>query len=258
MGEARPTKGWDVGTHVQQGACPPAVKRPSALVLTAGLQCVLALADVQIIIGVGILVSGYASLHCGLSAYHWQLVVYLAWFASLTHLSALTFLRNYLHNHRAQFWWRAASMVVLLVLLCGAVGPTGHFSYSEIIYQAGGVNIISPVKSSHYAMCYYKAGMLTQTTAFQSMLLFIFLIVYGYSVRVAKMSPWVGNKLRGQTVEAGKKLQRNFKAWKDSGSRVRWASPLLPILFATHAILIVHVDIYTSVYGEVRHQNPEP
>jgi len=91
---------------------------------------VLALADIQIITGIGILISGYASLHCGLSAYHWQLVIYLTWFSSITHLSALTFLRNYLHNHRGQLIWRLASMLVLLTLLGIAVGPTGHFDYA--------------------------------------------------------------------------------------------------------------------------------
>lgn len=54
------------------------------------------MSDLQILTGISILISGYAQLECGLSCYHWQVLVYLAWFSSLTHLSCLTLLRNYL------------------------------------------------------------------------------------------------------------------------------------------------------------------
>ena len=142
---------------------------------------VLALADTQILTGLGILVSGFISLPCGLSVYHWQMVTYLAWFAAVTHLSALTFLRNYFYNHRTKLAWRVVLMFVLQGLLMGAAFPTGHFDFTRTDYEA----LVEP--KSH-AICYYRATMDTDTIAFQSMLLFDLLLIYGFGIRVFKLS----------------------------------------------------------------------
>lgn len=93
----------------------------------------LSLADAQLITGISILVSGFWSLKHGpgLTAYHWQMVVSLAWFSTVTHLSALTFLRSYLAKHPAGRLWRLALMFILLVLLFVAFIPTGHFNFVD-------------------------------------------------------------------------------------------------------------------------------
>ncbi|EQB50616.1 hypothetical protein CGLO_09931 [Colletotrichum gloeosporioides Cg-14] len=94
-------------------------------------KCILALADAQLITGMSILMSGYMSLkhERGLSAYHWKIVVSLAWFSSVTHLSALTFLRSYLAKHSSRRLWRLTLMLILLVLLFVGFLPTGHFDF---------------------------------------------------------------------------------------------------------------------------------
>lgn len=94
-------------------------------------KCILSLADAQLITGISILVSGYMSLKHdkGLSAYHWKMVVSLAWFSSVAHLSALTFLRSYLAKHPAGRLWRLTSMLFLLILLLVGLFPTGHFNF---------------------------------------------------------------------------------------------------------------------------------
>ncbi|KAK2029234.1 hypothetical protein LX32DRAFT_376398 [Colletotrichum zoysiae] len=94
-------------------------------------KCILSLADTQLITGLSILVSGYLSLKhgSGLSAYHWKMVVTLAWFSSVTHLSALTFLRSYLSQHPSGRLWRLTLMLTLLILLFVAFIPTGHFEF---------------------------------------------------------------------------------------------------------------------------------
>lgn len=94
-------------------------------------QCVLTLSDLQILTGLSILISGYAQLHCGLSVYHWQILVYLTWFSSLTHLSCLTFLRNHLYNHPGERLWRLIGMGALVVMLIVALLPTGNYSSSS-------------------------------------------------------------------------------------------------------------------------------
>ncbi|KAK0742978.1 hypothetical protein B0T18DRAFT_447808 [Schizothecium vesticola] len=76
-------------------------------------KCIIMFADIQIVTGIAILIGGYSTLPCGISAYHWQLVVDLAWFSSVTHLAALTFLRRYLHNRPVEKWCRVAFMLRL-------------------------------------------------------------------------------------------------------------------------------------------------
>ncbi|KAF6783097.1 hypothetical protein CSOJ01_15941, partial [Colletotrichum sojae] len=95
------------------------------------VQCILSLADTQLITGLSILASGYWSLKHGpgMSAYHWKMVVSLAWFSGITHLSTLTFLRRYFADHRMERLWRLTFMFLLLVLLFVGLIPTGHFEF---------------------------------------------------------------------------------------------------------------------------------
>ena len=86
------------------------------------------MSDLQIITGLSILISGFALLRCGLQTYHWQILVYLAWFSSLTHLSCLTLLRNYLYNHPTERLWRLLGMGLIVVMLVGAILPTASFN----------------------------------------------------------------------------------------------------------------------------------
>lgn len=58
-------------------------------------SAVLMFSDQQLVTDIGILVSGFTQLLCSLSAYHWQVIVDLAWFSSLPHLTTLTALRAF-------------------------------------------------------------------------------------------------------------------------------------------------------------------
>lgn len=214
------------------------------------IQCVLVLADTQIITGVAVLASGFSSLKCRLSAYHWQIIVYLAWFSSVTHLSALTFLRNYLRNHFAEFACRMVLMLVLLALLCTAVIPTSHFDFSG---DDGNVNF----KPSYFAICFYHQTIDTTTVGFQSMLLFIFLSIYGYTIRLAKMSSWVGRKSQGGTALVAKSFDRQLKAWNPLQLprhwRIVWFDVIQrPIVLGFLGVLLVQFHIFSSYLAEVR------
>ncbi|KAF6783880.1 hypothetical protein CSOJ01_15836 [Colletotrichum sojae] len=103
----------------------------SNVYLPQSSKCILSLADAQLVTGFSILISGYWALKHGqgLSAYHWKMLVFLAWFSSVTHLSALTFLRGYFAVHPAGRLWRISMMFFLLVLLFVGFIPTGHFEF---------------------------------------------------------------------------------------------------------------------------------
>lgn len=92
-------------------------------------QVLLSMCDVQLLTSTGILLSGYISLFCFISAYHWQLVVYLAWFSNLTHIACLTALRRYLHQHQLERNWRLFFMTVLWLGLIPAMVPTAFFNW---------------------------------------------------------------------------------------------------------------------------------
>ncbi|KAF6826262.1 hypothetical protein CMUS01_09504 [Colletotrichum musicola] len=57
------------------------------------------MSDIQIITGLAILISAFHGLERSLSGYHWQIIIYTAWFSAVTHLAALTHLRNFYANH---------------------------------------------------------------------------------------------------------------------------------------------------------------
>lgn len=154
--------------------------RGRAVPVLIAAQCILMLADTQLITGIAIMVSGYYSLTCGLSAYHWQTVLYLAWFSCLTHLSALTCIRAHLHAHPTARTGRLLLMTALLALLFVGFVPTGHFDFRD--HQ-----VPKKFSDSAPAVCYFKGGMDRDGTPFASMVLTLLLLAYGYLVRVAKL-----------------------------------------------------------------------
>ncbi|KAK0643933.1 hypothetical protein B0T16DRAFT_191012 [Cercophora newfieldiana] len=86
--------------------------------------------DIQVLTGLGILTSGYIGLSCYVSAYHWQLVVYLAWLSNLTHVACPTVLRGYLDRHRRERNTRLFFMTVLWVAIFPAMMLTAFFNWT--------------------------------------------------------------------------------------------------------------------------------
>lgn len=85
--------------------------------------------DIQIVTGLGILISGFADLWNGISAYHFQLVSQVAWFSSLTHICGLTILRRYFHSRPIEKWVRLGCMILLALMLLIAILPTLFFNW---------------------------------------------------------------------------------------------------------------------------------
>lgn len=62
-------------------------------------RIVLMFSNQQVVTGMALLASGYAQLSSGINIYYWQMLVYLAWFSSLTHLLTLTVLWQYFQDN---------------------------------------------------------------------------------------------------------------------------------------------------------------
>ena len=75
-----------------------------------------------------ILLTGYIQVPSGISSYHWQVIVDLAWFSTLSHLATLTALRGYFRKRTRMAICRTGFMGVVLALLATALGPTGYIS----------------------------------------------------------------------------------------------------------------------------------
>lgn len=186
------------------------------------------LCDLQIITGLGILISGFYCI-TETSAYHWQIIVYLAWFANITHITTLTFLRDYFHSRKdlQQRNLRIFAMPLLLLLLLVAEFPTGFFNWStpyllgetlEVSYY--NYTLWRPLpeaqvaNASSYAICFFNIKVAQQrltftmddnchgciphfqnmtprfqdTTSFQGMIISMILLVINFGSRVVKLS----------------------------------------------------------------------
>jgi len=99
------------------------------------------MSDVQIVTEIDILASGFAQLNCGLSIYHWHMIVHLAWFSSVTHLTSLTFLRRYFHDNAGIRTLRLFYMLLLVLALAVAFIPTGgpcgmeYITYEHLSFE---------------------------------------------------------------------------------------------------------------------------
>ena len=159
-------------------------------------NAVLILSDQQLVTGISLLASGYSQPTCNLSSYHWQILVYLCWFSTLTHLTTLTILREYLQENSGIRTWRVLLMLVTFVLLVIALLPTGD---SKWLFWP-------PLDPSPYTdgvpvLCFFKmlgiGGRENRWTSdpdqTSSMVISIVVLCFGYMTRLIKISAWATN-----------------------------------------------------------------
>ncbi|KAF1843356.1 uncharacterized protein K460DRAFT_289947 [Cucurbitaria berberidis CBS 394.84] len=114
-------------------------------------KSVLILSDLNLVTGIGVLIAGYSQLKCGISAYHWQIMVSVAWIASFSFASAMTFLEDYFQTNNNMRIIRLFFMSILASLLLVALLPTG--SRAWLNQYVGDGDGFYPSLS---AVCYYR------------------------------------------------------------------------------------------------------
>lgn len=215
--------------------------------------------------GIGILISGIKPTICGLQTYHLQVVIHLAWFSSITHLAALSFLRHYLVNRRWQLYIRGALMAVLAGLLSGAIGISGHFDWIDDGQENRGVleakmmrrEVTEPkVMPSHYARCALEGKLDTYSLAFEAMIFDILLITYGYSIRLLKtwrrVSDWSSRISKALLSSSDRRLQ----AWRPHEKTGIIRGYLVTGIFqplyhiALRRVLYLQINLFTSYLAE--------
>lgn len=113
-------------------------------------KSVLILSDTQLVTGLAILISGYSQLSCGITAYHWQIIVFVAWFSSFTFLSAMAFLEGYFQTNHSLRIIRVCFMFILGGLQIVALLPTGSQNWLDLYGEGGGFY------PSLSAQCYFE------------------------------------------------------------------------------------------------------
>ncbi|GAB1314746.1 hypothetical protein MFIFM68171_04956 [Madurella fahalii] len=249
------------GTSVSANGRPGAVKwmKRNPKWQTAFIKAILAMCDVQIVTGIGILVSGYADLKCGISAYHFLLVGRVAWFSNLTHVAGLTVLRQYLHRRPFEKWIRLFLMVALSLMLLTAMGPTLFFNWAVPNYRYEG----SAGQPGSYAICFFNTKRAIEwhyavsdagveaSSSFQSVLMSMLLLVFNLASRTIKLQ----SSLSSAVTRARKHVSYKHKAYicrvygiTPIGTRsvIRRMSLARNMFFSQMASLLV-VHIYTDL-----------
>jgi hypothetical protein len=113
-------------------------------------KSVLILSDTQLVTGLAILIAGYSQLDCGISSYHWQIMVYVAWFSSFTFLSAMAFLEGYFQTNNNLRSIRIFFMCILGGLMVAALLPTGSRNWLDAAQEDG------PLYAGLSAQCFFQ------------------------------------------------------------------------------------------------------
>ncbi|RMJ08776.1 hypothetical protein CDV36_011620 [Fusarium kuroshium] len=93
-------------------------------------SCITNMADIQLLTGICVLITGFIALPCGIDAFHWRILVYLAWFSSIIHLSGLV-ATSHIHERVWERHIRISLSLLFLVMLMVATIPVGFFDWGD-------------------------------------------------------------------------------------------------------------------------------
>ncbi|KAK1757340.1 hypothetical protein QBC47DRAFT_442184 [Echria macrotheca] len=243
-------------------ARPSIHEQPSSQLEDAFHSSVLTLCDVQIATGTGILVSAYASLNGeeGISVYHWMIVIYLAWFANLTHLTGLTLLRPHLYRYSGERNWRMVFIVSLFVLLLVAQVPTIYFGAARYpAYARCFFDVRTVMKRMQLHDPYGHQYELVSAPAIVSMVL----LALGFLTRIVKGSSRLSRnlgRLRRWASDIAQLSIHRIAGVSSSSEMFRtrprlqqlWAVLVVRPLVAVFLTWRLYMDLCSSLLSEVR------
>ena len=213
-------------------------------------QGIMMFSDQQLVKGIAILGSAYSQLGAGIFLYHWQIIVYLAWFSSLTHLATLTILRQHFREHYTIRIVRVALMLLMAILLFAALLPTG---------QGDWLNLFDHSSSDTPTVCAYRnltTSLISHFTYAFPMTISLLFLATSYTSRIIKLFPssdaFVQRWLRGRPGNLAKRLLNRMgpgsRRRRSTGIRTFTYLVLLALFLTVRAIY----DVYASMLWEVR------
>ena len=230
-------------------------------------RIVLMFSDQQVVTGMALLASGYAQLSSGINTYHWQMLVYLAWFSSLTHLSTLTVLWQYFQDNSKAGLWRAVLKLITVMMLGAALLPTGDnlwLNASEPLWRESDedhvVLILAP------ALCYFRTlgsqsfeeWVKISSWTGASMIISLVVLISGYITRILKLSDWASGTCKRYLRKVPSKkiitirgvILERLNSPAPSFHKVHWIVAYAA-LETSYIWLKALFDIYESMTGEV-------
>ena len=248
----------DFDKGILRTLCTTSTLKPSRVWEPALRRAVLSFSDQQLVTGIALLASGYSQLSYGLSAYHWQIVAYLAWFSSVTHMATLTALRQYFRDHPALRFWRSMLMVLTVLMLVLALLPTGSgWWYPE--FKAPGIP----------AICYFKqlnprGGWIESVNSgapyLPTMMISMLGLLFGLLTRLMKLSSKATTRARlrlrtkpGYQLKKMSDLCLRHSTSLDGKTvrKVAWLTAYI-MIETLYVTLRVVFDLFESVIAEVR------
>lgn len=210
--------------------------------------------DQQILTGISILTAGYAKTYT-INVYHWQVLVYLAWMSSGTHLITLSVLRKHMREKKILRVFRVGGMLILFVMLFIAIVTTGSETYYEIV--AGNLGLENNNGEYHAfgvpSVCFwnrkYWNGWRWNTG------LSYLLLISSYTARAAALfersETYFRSNIRDRLLgRLEKALDRNIKHIQDRVTHRRAASWVQKLRYntylATYAVILACLELYSS------------
>ncbi|KAK1841519.1 hypothetical protein CCHR01_15849 [Colletotrichum chrysophilum] len=252
-------------------------------------NCIASMCDIQSITGISILTGGYLCLNQSLSAHHWVLIVNLAWFSSITHLSGLTMLRRHFQNNPLERLIRMILMFTLLIMLIAAMIPTRFFNWE--LFSGYGRDQPSAARRHSPAICFFSATcgrelyqmdydtcinaqqndltdstplcspILETTHAYQGMVFTLALLLTGFISRTVKLSDYLSAAVNRWISRPLELLMQNILTRLDQVfvrtgfpdfAQILWSEIFVRPLLAISILVKLHVHLFNSVLGEVR------
>ncbi len=223
-------------------------------------KAILMYSDQQLIAGLALLISAYTQLKANISAYHWQLVVYLAWFSSFTHLSTLTILRHLFRSNTSVRNLRLFLMLFNLILLTFALVPT---AYDDWMVNFPDDTPNTRFSGAIYAQCFFTGtGNTTYKPQFDmvyqglTFIISIIILVIGSLSRAIRLSPNGSHIARDWLCEKPSRLlqKKMQSSLTNVGSKKadNWASKTNYCLLSILALVFkCFFELYTSMLWEV-------
>ena len=208
----------------------------------------LAFSDLQVVTGIAILTSGYTQLHSGLAAYHWQLVVDLAWFSAITHLTTLTCLRHYFQRRKILRSLRLIFIGITAVMLGTALASTGYWN-----------NLDADLKLGYPARCFFHPHESLRSQGYNAIYITLAAGLLGISYLVRVPQLFKRSSAIMKTISRSRPssilkiwLVETAKRGRDQASPYKylWISAF-KVLIAIYSPLKAMVTLYSSLLWEV-------
>lgn len=238
----------------------------TAGVLTFSLaQGNLNMCDLQILTGLGILLAGFISLPV-LKGAHWQMVCYLAWFVTVTHLSGLSIMSEHLHGRYLERISRVVLMVVLLIVLVVAMVPMTAMTITT--HTEVGLVLTWNCDATCFFNLQFMAKNLdmqswqpftessSQTTVqFVTSVLAIALMCFSFVVRLGRITPKLLSTIESKRASMSTAFQRKLmkkaeKKFPQAWQNVLWRELLVRPLLCVFLLLRACLLLWSSMISE--------